>query len=58
MPSGTTDDIMTLIAPARLKRVDREMRMLVENSDNQVAADASLLRITANKRAMISRYWN
>jgi hypothetical protein len=31
----------------RLKRVGREMRMLVENSDDQTAADPSLLRIIA-----------
>jgi site-specific DNA recombinase len=32
---------------ARLKRVGREMRMIVENSDDQTAADPSLLRIIA-----------
>ncbi|HEV2625534.1 MAG TPA: hypothetical protein VGV62_10550, partial [Xanthobacteraceae bacterium] len=42
-----SDDIMTLVAPARLKRVGREMRMLVENSDDQTAANPSLLRIIA-----------
>jgi site-specific DNA recombinase len=40
-------DIETLTAPARLKRVGREMRMLVENADDQMAADPSLLRIIA-----------
>jgi site-specific DNA recombinase len=34
-----------LTAPARLKRVGREMRMLVDGSDDQRAADPSLLRI-------------
>jgi hypothetical protein len=42
-----SDDILTLMAPARLKRVGRKMRMLVENSDDQTPADPSLLRIIA-----------
>jgi site-specific DNA recombinase len=42
-----SDDVLTLTAPARLKRIGREMRMLVENSDDQRAADPSLLRIIA-----------
>ena len=31
--------------PVGLKRVGREMRMLVENGDDQTLADPSLLRI-------------
>jgi site-specific DNA recombinase len=50
-PDQTSDrnssDIVTLVAPARLKRAGREMRLLVENSDDQTAADPSLLRIIA-----------
>jgi site-specific DNA recombinase len=42
-----SDDVVTLAMPARLKRVGREMRMLVGNSDDQAAADPSLLRIIA-----------
>src|SRR5262249_34451580 len=42
-----SDDIVTLTVPARLKRVGREMRMLVENGDDQIAADPSLLRLIA-----------
>jgi site-specific DNA recombinase len=38
---------VTLVAPARLKRVGREMRMLVDNSNDQTAADPSLLRVIA-----------
>jgi site-specific DNA recombinase len=38
-------DIVTLAVPARLKRVGREMRMLVENADDRTTANASLLRI-------------
>ena len=47
--SGTvpSDDVVTLTAPARLKRVGREMRMLIEGSDDQTDADPSLLRIIA-----------
>jgi len=40
-------DVMTLSVPARLKRVGREMRMLVEGADDQAAADPSLLRVIA-----------
>jgi site-specific DNA recombinase len=40
-------DVMTLRVPARLKRVGREMRMLVEGADDQTAADSSLLRVIA-----------
>ena len=40
-------DVMILRVPARLKRVGREMRMLVEGADDQTAADPSLLRVIA-----------
>ena len=42
-----SDDAMILTAPARLKRVGREMRILVDGSDDQRTADPSLLRIIA-----------
>jgi site-specific DNA recombinase len=42
-----SDDAVILTAPARLKRVGREMRMLVDGSDEQRTADPSLLRIIA-----------
>jgi site-specific DNA recombinase len=42
-----SDDAVTWTIRARLKRVGREMRMLVENSDDQTTADPSLLRIIA-----------
>ncbi len=42
-----SDDILTLKVRARLQRVGREMRMLVENADDQTLADAGLLRIIA-----------
>jgi site-specific DNA recombinase len=40
-------DVMTLRVPARLKRVGREMRMLVEGADDETAPDPSLLRVIA-----------
>ena len=49
------DDVVTLTAPARLKRVGREMRMLVENSDDHTAADPSLLRIIARAHDIQAR---
>jgi hypothetical protein len=42
-----SEDILTLKVKARLQRVGREMRMLVENSDHQTLADPGLLRIIA-----------
>jgi site-specific DNA recombinase len=39
--------VMTLRVPAHLKRVGREMRMLVEGADDQTSADPSLLRVIA-----------
>jgi hypothetical protein len=54
-PDNRSDDIMTLIAPARLKRVGREMKMLVENSDDQATADPGLLRIIARAHDIQAR---
>jgi site-specific DNA recombinase len=48
-------DVMTLRVPARLKRVGREMRMLVEGADDQTAADSSLLRVIARARDIQGR---
>jgi site-specific DNA recombinase len=48
---GTTDneakDVLTLTVRARLQRVGREMKTLVENTDDQRKADPALLRIVA-----------
>jgi hypothetical protein len=41
------DDLLRLTVPVGLKRAGREMRMLVENADDQTAADPGLLRILA-----------
>ena len=48
-------DVVTLTAPAHLKRVGREMRMLAENSDDRTAADPSLLRIIARAHDIQAR---
>ena len=50
-----SDDVLTLAVPARLKRVGREMRMLVGNSDDQAATDPSLLRIIARAHDIQAR---
>jgi hypothetical protein len=42
-----SEDILTLKVKVRLQRVGREMRMLVENSNDQTLADPGLLRIIA-----------
>ena len=51
MTKGTPDneakDILTLTVRTRLQRVGREMKMLVENTDDQTEADPALLRIVA-----------
>jgi site-specific DNA recombinase len=48
-------DIMTLIVPARLKRVGREIRMLVEDANDQAKIDRSLLRVIARARDIQGR---
>jgi hypothetical protein len=49
-----SDDVVTLTTPAQIKRVGREMRVLVENSDDQTA-DPSLLRIIARAHDIQAR---
>jgi len=39
--------VLTLTVRAQLQRVGREMKMLVENADDQTGADPALLRIVA-----------
>jgi hypothetical protein len=46
-PDNEIKDILTLTVRARLQRVGREMKMLVENTDDQTEADPALLRIVA-----------
>jgi DNA invertase Pin-like site-specific DNA recombinase len=46
-PNNEANDVLTLTVRARLQRVGREMRMLVENTHDQTEADPALLRIVA-----------
>ena len=46
-PDNEAKDILTLTVRARLQRVGREMKMLVENTHDQTEADPALLRIVA-----------
>ena len=54
-PEQDVNDILTLKVPARLQRVGREMKMLVENSDDQTKADPGLLRIIARAHDLQER---
>jgi site-specific DNA recombinase len=54
-PDREADDVVRLTAPAHLKRVGREMRMIVADSDNQIAPDRSLLRIIARAHDIQAR---
>jgi len=54
-PSAASNDLLTLTVKARLQRVGREMRMLVENSDDQTNADPGLLRIVARAHDIQAR---
>jgi hypothetical protein len=47
--------VLTLTVKARLQRVGREMRMLVENADHQASADPGLLRIIARAHDIHAR---
>jgi DNA invertase Pin-like site-specific DNA recombinase len=48
-------DILALKVPARLQRVGREMKMLVENSDKETKSDPGLLRIIARAHDLQER---
>jgi DNA invertase Pin-like site-specific DNA recombinase len=48
-------EIVKLTVPARLKRVGREMRMLVKSANDQATADPSLLRIIARAHGIQER---
>jgi site-specific DNA recombinase len=47
--------LLALTVRARLQRVGREMRMLVENTDDRTAADPGLLRIVARAHEIQER---
>jgi site-specific DNA recombinase len=50
-----SEDILTLMVKARLQRVGREMRMLVENAHDKTLADPGLLRIIARAHDIHAR---
>ncbi|MGC2223407.1 MAG: hypothetical protein WA624_14130, partial [Methylocella sp.] len=54
-PTSAPDDLLGLTVQVSLKRVGREMRMLVENANDQTAADPSLLRIIARAHHVQAR---
>src|SRR5580658_4970456 len=54
-PTSAPDDLLGLTVPVGLKRAGREMRMLVENADDQTPADPSLLRIIAHAHLIQAR---
>jgi site-specific DNA recombinase len=49
------DDVLTLTAAAKLTRVGREMKMLVDGHNDHAAADQGLLRIIARAHDMQTR---
>jgi site-specific DNA recombinase len=53
--TSAPDDLLGLTVQVSLKRVGREMRMLVENADDQTPADPSLLRIIARAHQIQAR---
>jgi hypothetical protein len=55
MRTHAPDDLLGLTVPVGLKRAGREMRMLVENADDQTPADPSLLRIIARAHHVQAR---
>jgi hypothetical protein len=55
VPTSAPDDLMRLSVPVGLKRVGCEMRMLVENADDQMAADPSLLKIISRAHHIQAR---
>jgi hypothetical protein len=48
-PTSAPDDLLGLTVPVGLKRVGREMRMLVENANDQTAASPSEPRMSPTK---------
>ena len=50
-----SEGVLTLTVRARLQRVGREMRMLVENTNDQTTADPGLLRIVARAHEIHER---
>ena len=53
--TNSSDQILTLTALVRLKRIGREMKLLVEDSDDNSAVDMGLLRIVARAHDLQTR---
>ena len=53
--SANSDDVFILSVPARLKRVGREMKMVLDNADERATPDPSLLRIIARAHDVQAR---
>ncbi|HEY8008468.1 MAG TPA: recombinase family protein [Methylocella sp.] len=51
-PTNAPGDFLTLTVPVSLMRIGRELRMLVENTEDQTPADPSLLRILVRAHAI------
>ena len=54
-PIDSSDRILTLTAPAELKRVGREMKLLVDDPGDNGAPDMGLLRIVARAHDIQTR---
>ena len=54
-PTDEAGEMLTLSVPVALKRVGREMRMMVETADDRAAPDPSLLRILARAHHVQAR---
>ena len=52
---ANSDDVIILSVPARLKRVGREMKMVLDNADERATPDPSLLRIIARAHDVQAR---
>lgn len=55
VPTNEPGEMLSLSVPVALKRVGREMRMMVETADDRAAPDPSLLRILARAHHVQAR---
>jgi site-specific DNA recombinase len=53
--ANPSDQIVTLMAPVQLKRVGREMKMLVDDSGDSTSIDMGLLRVVARAHDIRTR---
>jgi site-specific DNA recombinase len=54
-PTHPSDEVITLMAPVKLKRAGREMKMLVDDPGDRTSLDMSLLRIVARAHDIQAR---